>query len=351
MLFHKKTSDMDVFTSSLHFPDYSNGSGMLECLDTLTPVFSFDVSQNGAKHFFACGYEHFVKWYGSKLGQEIPQHIYEVIQFNKPTKLFFDFDAKNTDMESFKTVVNDFLYHSVSKLSELHDHTFDIDHIFVLNASTESKCSYHVIFQYFFDNVQTIKDTVHHLVETFDKGDVTDFVDFSVYSQNRSFRLLFSSKKGKTNYFKLNGHPNEYNEQVMFDSLVQGRLDDHYSGPLSESPFRGNHKIIFSTVTRKSSSIKSHGSFVRPSDMPNRLVDYIKIVTNGQGYIRSSKMMDDFIQCIIGNMKCPHKKDKHKSNNQYFIFNTKTNFGWFRCADNECSQMIYKKDKLNWLWV
>lgn len=345
---------MDRFTSSPFFPEtIVNGkfnSGLLESIDSSLPVFSRDLKENqGAKSFFACGYEYFIQWYGEKLKKKIPQHIYEVLQFSLPTKLFFDFDGLNFDHEEFKYIVNDFLYHCALKLSEYFETDFDIENIAVLNASTPIKCSYHVIFQYFFKDMSTVKKIVEILVDSFDNEKIKQILDFSVYGRNRSFRLMYSSKKGKNNFLRINGDEKlEYNDIVMFDSLIQARLIPHYNGYLRNSKFESLHARVFeinNTLQRRVTT--KVGTTVNKEELPPRLIEFIELV--GGGNIISCKKTDDLLMCIISNMPCPYIKKKHKNNNQFFNYNLKTHVGWFKCADEECSQMIYRKDKLNWL--
>ena len=104
---------MERFTNTAFFPNYEEkGSGLLESIQTQSPVFSFDMNGVGAKHFFSCGYESFVGHYETKVTcSHMPPNYYEVLQFDLPSKLYFDFDASGMDIEQFKDIVNDFLNH------------------------------------------------------------------------------------------------------------------------------------------------------------------------------------------------------------------------------------------------
>lgn len=345
---------MERFCNPEFYPPSHQGSGLVECIETGLPIFSIDTNTTGAKRFFACGYERFIEIYRQKVEHgSKPPNMYEVLQYDIPTKLFFDIDAKNCDAIIFKESCEKLINHCLEKLSDLFDHKFTSNNIVVLNSSTPQKCSVHIVFQYFFKNMETVKTIVELLTESIDNNDIKNMIDFSVYSRTRSFRLIYSSKKGKDNIFIIQGKSKLYNSMDVFDSLIQAKLVAHYQGPFVQSVYSKYHRHVFDMPMSNTPS-PHNGSFANShrldkSKLPPRLLDYVKLV--GNGTVVSSKQVGDFLYCIVKNMKCPYIKKTHRHNNQYFILNTLTLSGWFKCADTECPQQIYYKDNMRWLMI
>ena len=86
---------MDSFKSAAYFPKFDkNKSKLALCIDKNLPIFSMDLDKSGAKTFFCCGFEYFVNHLYKKNNY---RNCYEVLQFNKPSKIYLDFDCLSED--------------------------------------------------------------------------------------------------------------------------------------------------------------------------------------------------------------------------------------------------------------
>ena len=141
------------------------------------------------------------------------KHYYEVIPSTKPCKLYFDLEfltEHNPEKdgylmtESLVSLVNNKLQKQLSCQSFIED-------VLILESSTAKKFSVHLIFQKaIFPSNADCGAFVKHLVSSLaeeemkmfqvkeQEGNLTRFIDLSVYSRNRNFRLYLSTKLGKT---------------------------------------------------------------------------------------------------------------------------------------------------------
>lgn len=322
-------------------------SKLCRCLESGLPVFSRDVGTAGEKGFFACGYEHFV---GSLYKKPYMKNCYEVLQFNLPTKLFFDFDMYvgddfDSDKAHFETFFKDFLRHVVKDIGERWGVGSGPKYI-TLDASTPTKLSRHVIFDFFLFNMQHVKDYVDYLTGNFD-GDCTRVVDLSIYTNNRSFRLVYSSKMGKDNsLLPFQTQDVSYSEILVMESMVQARAPDHYSGRWNY--LRGEIHSFYPPRGQK----RQRGAVTSLSILPEESVsnygqvrDFIESLG---GNIRSARRDGTFVNFIVSSLVCPWIGRVHKHNNTFFTINTSVWTGWFKCADQDCPALHYKKTNLIW---
>lgn len=317
---------------------------MQQCLSTDLPVFSRDVNDKGAKSFVSCGYEHFImSYYKSRK----TRHLYELLQFKKPTKVYFDVDISasnvaDTTQSSFDAMLVLLREFTKSKLS------VEEPHLYVLDATTDRKFSKHIIIDVFLQDVENVSMFVSDFFSKHrDANDIVQFIDTSVYTRNRSFRLIHSAKYGKTNTFKLDGN-DAYSEADVCNTMIQNYFPMSYSGKLKKLvPSNAN---VFSIKTYVSSDSSSSGQSLKrqredtvheslhSSELPDDLNDFF---TRRSYTVRSvRKHLDkDVIDLIIGGAKCPWVNGHHKHNNQYF---TITNgVGWWKCADPDCRRIRY----------
>jgi len=341
---------MDSFKASAFFPKRSaTKSKLLACIETNLPVFSQDLSEDGSKTFFCCGYEYFCNVLYKR---ENMRSVYEVFKFNKPTKIYLDFDKHTSEIskEVFEAGFCAFMNVMVDTLQETYDNLLDMNIPCVtLDASTEKKFSRHVILQVTMVDVSTVKEFVEYVLSKCP----CDSVDTTVYTRNRSFRLLYSSKLGKNAPLRIlgtvkNAHT-EYNADHVFMCMIQGILPTHYLGKLRMDNTAYEVRSFFKPD--QSRKRKRSGDFYIPSDhvptdeIPVGIVSYIN---ENSGKIRSAKREGDFLSLIVSGTYCPYIKGYHKHNNAYFTICTISRVGWWKCADTDCPQMNYDKSNLDW---
>lgn len=347
---------MDRFKSSTFYPDHESESKMMDCIQSDIPVFTEDLFENkGHKRFFACGYEHFItNVYKTKYGKSTkskPPCLYEMLQYDLPTKIYFDFDQPAEKGDCSELVI-EFLYHVRKEVEK----AFKVENVemIVLDSCSDRKYSFHVIVQIFLENVPMVRSFVANAMDSFDNTDIYNILDTTVYSRNRSFRLIYSSKLGRTNKLinksKEEDERYEYNEKDIILSLIQNKLPDHYTGELL--PFMSEEYINANRIVHSMNgnvSIKSSDETqLSKDDLPEKMINFLEL--NG-GVLKTTKISGDFLSCIIGKTKCPFIKGFHKHNNQFFTFNRKTFTGWFSCPDDTCPDIVYKKQSFAWAFA
>jgi len=338
------------------FPQNVDGtSKLVQCIQSELPVFSRDCGEGGEKSFFACGYLHFVDVLYRKKHM---RHTYEVLQWaDRPTKLFFDFDhfiVSGEDTVDFERLVQRFLEHVSKDITERFNYDVPPEMI-ILDASTDKKKSRHVIYQFYLTDMQAVKDYYEHLMGSFSFStpEEAKVVDPGVYTRNRSFRLIYSSKYGKKNVLQVVGRDSadQYNPTDVIKSMIQVRAAPHYRGPYKALLTPTVHHFKAGAASRKrprGDSPRGDCRYVPPENLPAGVLDYIK---DQGGVVRTGHQDGDkFMSFIVGGLRCPWVQRVHKSNNTYFTISLTTGMSWFRCADSDCPNMHYSKVKLNWAY-
>ena len=276
-----------------------------ECINSNLPVFSRDIGKNGEKAFFVCEYNYFIKKYYKNLKQK---HVYEVVQFDKPTKLFIDFDCKKINkVQEFNIEINNV----IDDVKQKCIHLFNVcPEFIILDSTSNNKLSKHLIFDIVFQNVAQIKAFI------FENLNETKFLDKGIYTRNRSFRLVFSSKKEKNIKLLPLNQSSDYNESVVKNTLLQ---------------FIPHNFNIYEYNFENLQSVKLLNNCI-----PNNNTCVI-------GTEVSTKESEEFIHVILKNMYCPFSQKIHKSNNTYYTTIKKTGLSWFKCADPECPPIMFGK--------
>ena len=184
-----------------------------EALDFATSfhysTFAIEHDCQGKRHFMTCHPQTFWKWLKAKPIDD--RHAYEVIGEEAPSKVYFDIEYKYQEegdikgeslLESFKIALIEDLKVSFSKV--VRDCS-----VIDLDSSTREKFSHHLIVNmtneegeplFFADNRQVgfyVKKFLEKVQNLLTLPSGKTFVDEAVYSKNRNFRTLLSSKYGK----------------------------------------------------------------------------------------------------------------------------------------------------------
>lgn len=336
-----------IMEGTAFFPSHVEGmSKLVQCVHSELPVFSRDCGEGGEKSFFSCGYVHFVDTVYRK---PYNRHIYEVLQWEKPTKLYFDFDKyvdESTSRAHFEELVQRFVEHCIKDIMDRF--SYDVPPgVTTMDASTDKKLSKHVVFQFYLTDIPTVKAYYDYLVGSFSfsNPDDSSIIDDGVYTRNRSFRLVYSSKFGKKNSLLIDGKT-EYCPSDVMTSMIQARAEPHYRGPYGKLVSGQIHHFNQrGAVSRKRTRAGNTSQYVPPSELPDGVVDYINSLG---GVLRGGQREDNFLSFIVGGMHCPWVQRVHKSNNTFFTINTRSGMTWFRCSDTDCPNMHYSRLSLKW---
>ena len=172
-----------------------------------TTTFSFEVSAFGGRQFLVASIEDFIQFY---LTNQV-KNMYEVITEFKRVKLFLDIEFSKTLNPSIdgNSLVRSFIEIVGGKLKSEYGIQVSIKECLCLDASDSQKFSVHLIF--FTVTFDTIFDCGKFVKEILKMEDVRkfnvqtassktsspiqkSFVDQSIYTRNRQFRIFLSTK-------------------------------------------------------------------------------------------------------------------------------------------------------------
>ena len=335
----------DPFKSTIFYPRSRNdpsvgASPMNQCIDTGLPVFARDIGPSAKKAYMACGFEHFCFQYYTK-DNDRTRHTYELLQENKPTKIYCDFDHENiADADDFKQSSEAFVKAVLKILPERCKMLEGVDiPFYILEASTDKKLSRHVIFECYLDNIPTVKSFIDFVLSS----SPCPYLDTKVYTRNRLFRILYSYKYGKPRESALKVCDNTtYEPYHVFKTMIQARITPHYHGPFSaiENDLCKNvYRVNLATSSSGANGYNGHYAVNIPPGLDNFISEFGEKGpgNNIGGVLLSCKENEKFITAIVGGLKCPWVGRVHKSNNQYFTICKRTLVGWFNCSDSDCN--------------
>lgn len=175
---------------------------MLE-LDHEKGVFSFEKDKNGKRFFFIDKY-----WDIYQLYRTLNKpHVYEVIVEDRPCHLYFDVEYhfdEHPDCDG-DGIVNKLINTVYERLHQV----FGIDQsskceLIHLDATSPTKFSRHLIFRsdhFCFKNNRHVSTFVHN--EILSDPELSLLVDPAVYSRNRNFRCVWSTKYANDDLYPL----------------------------------------------------------------------------------------------------------------------------------------------------
>ncbi len=211
-----------------------------------------DVNTDGAKKFIL--YESYKKVKKHCLNND-STHFYEFILENTPVKLYLDIE-NNIKKDEQENLIKPDLKLIITIFKEKIYKLFnDIIHCkyYILDSSTSSKYSYHIIFEFFNnDNTQVLFKNNKNLFNLF--NDNIDyykslFIDTSIYTKNRQFRMINNCKYGKTQVLKCINNTCFENDLIndtnILNTLVLYYPNEHLVKEITnEKPKKINIKYI-----------------------------------------------------------------------------------------------------------
>lgn len=175
-------------------------------------VWSIEKDNKGRRKFCVASYEAFWRVYSRAIRVGSQLHYYEVIREHYASKLYFDLEYQiEHNRNARPEEMIDALIAAIAEICKLSSLSRTEGDVIELDSTRDKKFSRHLIFQNiaFHDNVQA-GDFVRRAVEMVaekntdlimvkkSSGEVVPFVDLGVYTKNRCFRIVGSSKFGKT---------------------------------------------------------------------------------------------------------------------------------------------------------
>ena len=337
-------------------------------------VFSFEVDAEGRRNYVATHAPTFLRerYFGIPVAR---RHCYELIREHAPCRLYFDLEYKrehNAQVDG-GALVDEWLRVVARAVHERYDFVMDesTSRVVQLDSSTPRKFSRHVIIHLrqphssapllFRDNrqagnfVRSILASVRSSSPQFwPRGEDASpqcFVDDSVYSRNRCFRMLGSSKFGKGVVFT--SEKGDDDVESLLASLVVpldlassnvadvATLSFDDDAPPSESASREHG----SQVPRRVTAARPKGFEASPLPLVD---DFIRsVATRGgvQGRIRCWSIIDSperawITYQIASNRWCERIGRAHKSNGTYRVVELLPGGAvpgyWQGCHDPDC---------------
>ncbi|XP_065846033.1 DNA-directed primase/polymerase protein-like isoform X2 [Oscarella lobularis] len=274
--------------------------------------------------------------------------------------------------------------------------SIDSEDVIDLDSSTEAKFSRHLIFNVkeavFADNshvgafvhylVDQIKTSTSETLKTLrvctEKGSDSLFIDSGVYTRNRNFRILGSSKLGKTavlKYFKpssykaqhlrefkslwQDGRHKEVKRDTLFDRLLSSLVcsTQYNRGTMGKFPrlltFENKAHVSSMSHTKPPRKEVAVSDSSRPSESFGRspfplLDDFMLTQMNHggvQGCIRSVVYFSEgntVVYNVGRNRWCWNVGRAHKSNHTILIADCKNGVFYQKCLDPECRESNYR---------
>ena len=311
---------------------------LYQCLETRLPVWAKDVpGTQGLKAFFACGYDEFC----ARVYPQMTKNVYEVLQYDLPTKVYLDFDCADTQVRTFVSERDAF----VRTVKEILEQEFPEGapvHHYVLDASSKDKLSSHVIFDFFLQNMAAVENVVQRALARTPCA----YVDARVYTKNRLFRILYSHKasKARTTALRLQGACTDYNPEDVIKTLIQAFIPQNFTLSKFSNVACTHvcHYLKFKTWVR------AGRAKLRVADAET--VSLHTFIKHKNYTLVSVRENDSFISCIVRNVKCPWAARVHKSNHTYLLINKQDRKAWFQCADPECTRAPFYEFNAWFLW-
>jgi len=333
-----------------------------EALDFATSfhysTFAIEHDCQGKRHFMTCHPQTFWKWLKAKAIDD--RHAYEVIGEDLPSKVYFDLEYKYQEENDFdgQNLLARFKKALAEDLKVSFNNIKDCE-VIDLDSSTSEKFSHHLIVNmtneesepvFFVDNRQVgfyVKKFLEKVQNLLTLPSGKTFVDEAVYSKNRNFRTLLSSKYGKKVALKNSDckMANPPTEDFFFKSLVTFSSKMESKKLVRFDPTTMSYKRI--EVAGSKHNINARGEAGNKREKPTSKVAsafpevdrFIKdLVHKNNGYIRKISFQDCwFLVYELANYRfCHNIKRPHKSNNVKFVVDLRSNQYCQMCHDPQC---------------
>ncbi|KAL7687962.1 hypothetical protein Plhal304r1_c020g0070861 [Plasmopara halstedii] len=385
---------------------FSGKSSLTENSIRETPrIFSFEDANNGKRRFFVSSFAEFWKKYTATRNDE--RHVYEIIRDGVPCRLYFDLEFKrrinvHVDGDALVARLVSLLQLQLFRCYRLYVARQDI---YELDSSTPDKFSRHLIIHLpdgslFMNNLHAgsfvrefIRDlaAVHvkkhetsdgllspFLVNTESAGDSVDkkqlFIDMSVYTRNRMFRVLGSSKYKKKSVLRLLGpFAGPKLDQELFEKtlvcpfpscdLLKSDLKSRNHRLLrcrsSVTPLGRSRNISTSSIECQKSVYPELDSFIRSQANKGGVQGEIRAIqmlltskstkpvvkaTEAEipGQVNSIMQPYAIVYHMALNRWCANIQRAHKSNNIMYIVDIQQRVFYQKCHDPLCQAMDFR---------
>ena len=370
-------------------------------------IFSQELASTGKRTFISCSINTFFDAYLA-----IPprrRHYYEIIRENSPCRLYFDceFYKEFNPTVDGDSMMGLFTRYVATALQSYFGIMVSLENFLDLDSSTDTKCSHHIIVhlpenQLFLNNLHignfvtkiandcrpsvsasaTAQPYASELWVQGKKNDICFFADLAVYTKNRAFRLVYSSKfqrdtillPSKQNQFPIDMMSKNGEKKLFLDSLISYTTNERPS-LLTHLEFQWKNNIqnnIIKNPNRKYSTSVTKSIDAIPSEI-SKVVDFlihaenilvavdsirVSIDKSSDQHIFGMGTIDDnnaqqasgtslekkYSTYILGTRtrKCRIAKRTHKSNHIWLKINVSSKTVFQHCHDEDCRHGFFK---------
>lgn len=294
------------------------------------------------------------------------RHFYEVIRVGKPCNLYFDLEySKSKDCNTHLADNNDARgYEMLARFKQAVLEKLSNDYNLVpaeiktidMTSSSSTKFSHHLLFRiegFMFANSQEcglfakeLLDScgAHFQVDNKKAGEITNFCDMSVYSKNRNFRILLSSKIGKDAVLKYVEKDKDRGNNVTLQAFLES-LVCYFDGTPRLLPLKrlqGNQESVSSFSSHSTSLKKSYPRAIVDCPYPEIELSLLSLIAEKTG---TTPRISSFIEykesnmilySIAGSRYCDNVKREHVSNGQFYIVDLNKGTSVQKCFDPDC---------------
>jgi DNA-directed primase/polymerase protein len=332
-------------------------------------VWAFEIDGSGRRRYICASVFAFWRWYRVAIRRQSCLHVYEVIRRGSACKAYFDLEFRRlgaATQELDGDGMTDCVVDAVSTVLANWDRTArgtrtDVGEVVRLNSSTAAKYSVHLIFpSIVFENNFIAGLFASEVSKCLPSHVVHGFVDLSVYTQNRCFRLIGSSKFGKEVRLTPSTVPSapssriSFGERLFFQSLVcivngdvygriGGVLPQGVTSPslaqapaLTLPPLKDNLLTSFSLPSSFSMNTLRHS----PPEFANVDAYVLTMVKPYGGDVASISYFpasSTLSYTLRGNYRyCARIGRHHRSNNVILVVSVESRSMYQRCFDPDC---------------
>ena len=295
-------------------------------------TFSWETELGGKRKYIVSKLEDFWRNYSQRESRD--RKVYEVIPPTTSSKVYMDLEFMKNENPSKdgKELLKVLIEETCLLLKNQFAHQVNQEDVLILEASTASKFSLHVIFtQTAFKDNRSVGDFVKMVLSKLHekhsslfmvkkKSQITNFVDISVYKRGQNFRVYLSRKLGKENTLYLSDAAHESWHFKTDEDIFRASLISNVSnqiGVLSHTETSCANLDV--PCAPPPMDIKStRGKYKSPyHEIEDLIVAKVYPGTIRECIFRPNRLLFQ----ISGNRFCDNVQRQHTNNNIYFIVN------------------------------
>ena len=295
-------------------------------------VIAQDISASGQKIFLK-GAQTELESYYDELEKK---HWYECLMDNRPSRIFLDVESLNyVDIEQIVDVCKQAIQLKFGIQADMA----------IIDSCSDKKFSWHVLCtNLYLKNVFHVGAFVRRLVLSMAGHPYRDAIDTAVYTKNRMFRIVGSSKFGSTRILK---HPSCSWTQLLVQSANAeyqecNEIDESSPSSTSLHPDKMFHQER-GVWKRRGHQRSALSTAHETCPMLNPILDWLDRHRSAQTCRHNCSFTKNGHYFVsTRSRKCCIAKREHRGNNIWFDIDTNQQTVYQRCYDQDCSGQAFQ---------